>query len=235
MKHLFVLLLGLAFFCFAAFAEDGELIVSDDFERSESQEEKDEPGNGWETNSASRAGGNKQVDLKDGAMHIFIHETADHGVSVKHAAEFTNGTVSLRFKLEDPKDDLGLNFADSEYKAVHAGHLFAVRIKPTSVAIQDLKTGRMDKEMREARQNGTVTPEQNKLVKSKEKSFPAEVSVGEWHTVRVDVDDDLLKVSIDGAGIGSFQSEGFVHPTKRHLRLAVHRNAVVDDLKIWKR
>ncbi len=235
MARLLTWLLGFAFLISSASAEDGELVFSDDFERSESQEEKDEPGNGWETNSASRAGGNKQVDLKEGAMHIFIHETADHGVSVKHAAEFTNGTVSLRFKLEDAKDDLGLNFADLQYKAVHAGHLFAVRIKPTSVTIQDLKTGRMDKKMREARQNGTETPEQKKLVKTKEKAFPAEISVGEWHTVKVEVDEDLLKVSIDGEEIGSFQSEGFAHPTKRHLRLAVHRNAVVDDLKIWKR
>ena len=34
------------------------------------EELKDEVGNGWATNSAARAGGNKQVDLKNGAMHI---------------------------------------------------------------------------------------------------------------------------------------------------------------------
>ncbi|NRB74058.1 MAG: DUF1080 domain-containing protein [Verrucomicrobiales bacterium] len=235
MKRFSLLLFCLVLPCSYNLANEGELIVSDDFERSESQELKDEPGKNWETNSASRAGGNKQVDLKDGAMYIFIHETADHGVSVKHPAEFTNGTVSLRFMLEDPKDELGLNFADLQYKAVHAGHLFAVRMNPTSLTIQDLKTGRMDKKMREARQNGTVTPEQNKLVKTKEKSFPAEISVGEWHHVKVQVDGDVLKVSIDEEEIASFQSEGMAHPTKRYLRLAVKRNAVVDDLKIWKR
>jgi hypothetical protein len=75
-------------------AEDlGQLIFQDDFERVESQETKDEPGNGWGTNSKSRAKGNKQVDLKDGTMRIFIHAEADHAVSVTHPAEFTDGAA----------------------------------------------------------------------------------------------------------------------------------------------
>ena len=51
-------------------ADFGELIFEDDFERSESQEEKDEPGNDWTTSSDKTAGGRKQVDLRDGAMHM---------------------------------------------------------------------------------------------------------------------------------------------------------------------
>ena len=35
----------------------GELVFQDDFERAESQEERDEPGNGWATNSATRPKG----------------------------------------------------------------------------------------------------------------------------------------------------------------------------------
>ena len=105
----------------------GELIFEDDFERSESQEKKDEPGNGWGTNSRTRANGNKQVDLRDGAMYIYIHETADHGVSVTHPAEFQDGAVGMKFMLEDAKDSLGLNFADLKFKEVHAGHLFVAK------------------------------------------------------------------------------------------------------------
>lgn len=62
----------------------GELVFQDDFERAESQEERDEPGNGWATNSAKRAQGDKQVDLKDGTMRIYISPRADHAVSVTH-------------------------------------------------------------------------------------------------------------------------------------------------------
>ena len=34
---------------------------------------------------------------------IYIHETADHAVSVTHPAEFTDGTVALKFMLEDDR------------------------------------------------------------------------------------------------------------------------------------
>lgn len=217
-------------------AEPGELIFQDDFERSESQELKDEPGNGWGTNSKSRAKGNKQVDLKDGAIRIFIHAEADHAVSVTHAAEFTDGAVGLRFMLEDAKDSLGLNFADLQFKEVHAGHLFAAKISPTKVQLQDLKTGNMRLDIREARQaKAKLTEEQQAALKGKEKSIPHQVEVGKWHDLLVSITGDQLAVSINGQPVGSFSSPGIAHPTKRTLRLAVPRNAVVDDVKIWRK
>lgn len=213
----------------------GELIFEDDFKRSESQETKDEPGNGWGTNSEKRANGNKQVDLKDGAMRIFIHETADHGVSVTHPAEFTNGAVGLRFMLEDKKDSLGLNFADLKFKEVHAGHLFVVKVSPKQAQLQDLKTGNMNLKIREARLAGTLTDEQKSMIAGKQKKFPIELEIGKWHDLLVQIECDQLTLSINGEKVGSFQSEGIAHPTKRMLRLAVPRNAVVDDVKIWRK
>jgi hypothetical protein len=218
-------------------AEDlGQLIFQDDFERVESQEEKDEPGNGWGTNSKSRAKGNKQVDLKDGAMRIFIHAEADHAVSVTHPAEFTDGAVSLRFMLEDAQDSLGLNFADLEFKEVHAGHLFAAKISTKSVVMQDLKTGNMRLDIREARQaKQKLTDEQQQAIKGKEKAIPHPLETGKWHDLTVKIIGDELSVTINGQIVGSFQSPGIAHPTKRTLRLAVPHNAVVDDVKIWRK
>ncbi len=47
-------------------AEDrGELIFANDFNRNESQELKEELGNGWTSNSDTRVGGNKQAELRD--------------------------------------------------------------------------------------------------------------------------------------------------------------------------
>ncbi|NNE92370.1 MAG: hypothetical protein HKN23_12040 [Verrucomicrobiales bacterium] len=213
----------------------GKLIFEDDFERSESQEEKDEPGKGWGTNSKSRAAGNKQVDLRDGAMHINIHKVADHGVSVTHPAEFTDGTVAMRFKLEDKKDSLGLNFADLKFKEVHAGHLFAARIHTHEIRLEDLKTGKMKLETRNARKGGKLTSEQKKALASKETKIPNQLEIGTWYDLLVQIEGDQISVSIDGKKVGSFQSEGIAHPTKRTLRLAVPRNAVVDDVKIWRK
>lgn len=236
MKSLLFLLTALSLNPVIAAEDLGQLLFQDDFERVESQEAKDEPGNGWGTNSKGRAKGNKQVDLKDGAMRIFIHAEADHAVSVTHPAEFTDGAVSLRFMLEDAQDSLGLNFADLEFKEVHAGHLCAARISTKNVLIQDLKTGNMRLDIREARQaKQKLTDEQQQAIKGKEKTFPHLLEAGKWHDLTVKISGDTLSVTINGQIIGTFSSPGIAHPTKRTLRLAVPRNAVVDDVKIWRK
>ena len=214
--------------------EFGQLIFQDDFQRNESQEITDEPGNGWNTNSKSRAKDNKQVDLRDGAMYIYISPEANHAVSVTHPAEFTDGTVALRFKLDDEKDSIGLDFADLECKTVHAGHLFAARISPKQVTLQDLKTGSMDLAIQEAKLAKTLTKEQTLALKEKEKIIPFPIETGTWHDLIVTIEGANLSVRIDGKPVGSFKSEGIAHPTKRTLRLAVPRNAAVDDVKIWR-
>lgn len=219
-----------------AAAEHGQLIFQDDFARNESQEKTDEPGNGWGTNSKSRAKGNKQVDLRDGAMRIYLSPEANHAVSVTHAAELTNGAVAMRFMLEDAKDSLGLDFADAQCKDVHAGHLLAARVNPKQVIFQDLKTGNMRLDIHTARTaKQKLTAEQQEALKGKQKIVPHAIAIGQWHDLLVTIAGDTLSVSIDGQPAGSFRSAGIAHPTKRMLRLAVPRNAVVDDVKIWRR
>ncbi len=234
------LLLSTAFSFFAAIsvhADDrGELIFEDDFERSESQELSDEPGKGWATNSKSRAQGEKQVDLKDGAMYIYLSEKADHGVSVTQPAEFTDGAVSMRFMLEDEKDSLGLNFADLKFKEVHAGHLFAARISTKQVLLEDLKTGKMGNEFYDARKtSGGLSDKQKEVLKTKDTKIAHKLETGKWYDLLVEIEGNKLTASIDGKEVGSFESEGIAHPSKRTLRLAVPKNAVVDDVKIYRR
>jgi type 1 glutamine amidotransferase len=213
----------------------GTLVFEDRFERDESQETNDEPGNGWKTNSKARAAGNKQVDLVDGAMRIYRHEVADHGVSVVHDAGFQNGSVEIKFLLEDEKDSLGLNFADLKFKEVHAGHLFKVIIGTKHVEIADLKTGGMDLKTRELRQAKKLTKEQTADLKTKSKRFPNKLKTGQWYSAVVKIAGETLSVSIDGVPVGSFLSEGIAHPTKRTLRLAIAKKVVVDDLMIFSR
>jgi hypothetical protein len=218
-------------------AEDfGRLIFQDDFARNETQEKTDEPGHGWGTNSKSRAKGNKQVDLRDGAMHIFIHSDANHAVSVTQPAEFTHGAVAMRFRLDDARDSLGLDFADPQCKEVHAGHLFAVRLSSKQVLFQDLKTGNMRLDIHTARQaKQKLTDQQQQVLKSTQKPVTHAVEIGKWHDLLVTITGDDLSVRLDGLVVGNFKSSGIAHPTKRMLRLAVPRNAVVDDVKIWRK
>ncbi len=221
----------------SAFAADlGKIIFQDDFNRTQPKATSDEPGNGWGTNSKSRAKGDKQVDLKDGAMRIYISARADHAVSVTHAAEFTDGAVTLRFMLEDEKDSLGLDFADAQCKEVHAGHLCAAKVTPKQVQLIDHKTGGMRVDIHDARTaKKALTDEQKKAIVGKSKNISHATAVGKWHELLVKIDGDELSVSIDGQQVGSFHSPGIAHPTKRMLRFSVPRNAVVDDVKIYRK
>ena len=213
-------------------ASKGKLIFSDDFNREEKDDRKEQVGNQWGTNSKSRAAGNKQVDLKDGALHITRHPVADHGVSVVQDVAFRDAIVELRFQL-GKEDDLGINIADMQEPTVHAGHLCVARIRLKRVEITDLKTGRMNLQIRESRKSGNPSEAVQKLVKEKSKYFPVDLQANQWHDLKVQIQGDKMSVSIDGKLIGDFESPGIAHPTKRRLRLAVGKSAVVDDLKIW--
>jgi len=214
-------------------AAEPVLLFSDDFARDEKTPGKEDIGNGWTSNSAWRAKGHQQVDLKDGVMHVTKHAEADHGVAIFHAAEFQDGIVELKFKLGDG-DDLGVDFVDRELKTVHAGHLCMARVTNKGITIMDSKTGGMDNQIRERRLAGDKSPELAALLKSKTKAFKLDLKPEDWHTMHITIAADKMSVRIDGQEIGAFSSEGIAHPTKRMITLAVNKSADVDDVKVSK-
>jgi hypothetical protein len=216
-----------------AIPSKGTLLFSDDFNRDEPTPDKEEIGGGWTSNSAWRAKGHKQVDLKDGAMFVTKHPEADHGVAIFHDVAFEDGAVQLKFKLGEG-DDLGVDFVDRELKTVHAGHLCVARVTLKNITLTDSKTGGMNLEIKERREKGDKSPELAKLLKSKTKGFPLNLAADEWHTLLVVVEGDQMRATIDGKFIGDFRSEGIAHPTKRMITLAVNKSAWVDEAKVWR-
>ncbi|MEL6898691.1 MAG: family 16 glycoside hydrolase, partial [Planctomycetota bacterium] len=198
--------LGCTGFACTAVGAD-KVLLKDDFNRSEKDDSKEQPGGKWKTNSKSRAGGNKQVDLKDGVLHIYRHKTADHGVSVVHDLPFSNVDVQMRFKLRRG-DDLGINLADMKEKSVHAGHICVARVQTNRVTISDLKTGRMRLEVRTARKSGKETPEMKRLIKSKENAVKHALTPDQWHQLHVKIDGNTMSVKIDGKLVNQFASPG---------------------------
>ena len=207
------------------------LLFEDDFERVEADDAKEQVGNGWETNSSKRAKGNKQVDLKDGALWITRHPVADHGVSVVKDVDFRNAQIEMKFRLTKG-DDLGINLADMKEKSVHAGHICVARVRLNKVDITDMKTGPMNLENRNLKLSGKMTKQQKNEIGKKTKTIPVKLDADVWHTLLVKVQGDQMSVQIDGVDIGDFRSPGIEHATKRRLRLSVGKSAVVDDLSI---
>ena len=211
----------------------GTLLLEDDFNRDEPTPDKEAIGNGWTTNSATRAKGHKQCDLEGGAMHVTKHAEADHGVAIFHDAAFQDGAVQLRFKL-GAGDDLGVDFVDRELKTVHAGHLCLAHVTLKNITLTDQKTGGMDNAIRDKRLASDKSPELDALLKTKAKSFPLDLKADDWHTLLVIVEGDAMRATLDDKTIGEFKSEGIAHPTKRMITLSVNKSAWVDDVKLWK-
>ena len=207
------------------------LLFEDDFERVEDDEAKEQLGNGWETNSKKRAKGNKQVDLKNGALFITRHPVADHGVSVVKDVNFRDAQIEMKFRLANG-DDLGINLADMMEKSVHAGHICVARIRLNKVEITDLKTGPMKLENRNLKLAGKLTKQQKNAIGKKTKTMPVKLDADVWHKLLVKVRGDQMSVQLDGVEVGEFRSPGIGHATKRGLRLSVGKSAVVDDLSI---
>ena len=223
-------------FSLTSFAEDyGKLIFQDDFERNESNEKKEEPGNGWISNSKSRAKGNKQLDLREGALYIYTHAEADHAAVARHKIGFQNGTISMKFKFESAKDNMNINIADMKEKSVHAGHLFNITLSPSKIALTDLKTGNMKLEHREARKNKKASPELKKMLSKKSKVFKSKLELNKWHKVVATINGNEITCTVNGKKVGSFQAEGFAHPIKQEMRLIVNKNAFVDEIRVWKK
>ena len=212
----------------------GELIFYDDFERSESQENKDELGNKWTTSSEKTAYGEKQVDLREGHMYIDTHKKAWHATSVRHAFEFKNGTLALKLKFDDQQDQIHLNFTDMGEKSVHAGHLFNVTLRPSGVSFSDLKTGVQNLKIKKARKEKNLTAQQKKDLASKHKSVAHPLSLGKWHQIYVTIRGDKVTCSIAGKPIASFRSPGIAHETKTLIRFLVAHKVHVDDVKVWR-
>ena len=209
------------------------LLFEDDFQRNESQELTDELGDGWATNSDKRAGGNKQVDLGDGTLFVFRHKDADHSVSVVHPAKYKDCRVELRLKIDHKKDDLGIDFADMDFKGVHAGHICKVFFRSDGIEMLDFKNGRMNKAYRDALKANTVTEQQRGALQRFRRQIECEITLGKWHDVVVTIIGDTMAVELDKKLIGSFSSPGMDHPEKDMIRFSASRQVRLDDLKMF--
>ena len=98
----------------------------------------------------------------------------------------------------------------------------------------DYKTGGMLLKYYDARKAGTLSKEDEALIKTKQKSFPYEISVNEWHALSVTIAGDTMTAAVDGKPVGSFSSPGIAHETKQVLRLLVSNQVTIDDVKYYK-
>jgi hypothetical protein len=221
--------------------EKGTLCFHDTFEREETGNGLKAIGNGWESATAERVPHTKQADLDEGILKIAsATKDAGHAAHIHHDAGFTDGGAVVRFKFPGLNKDesLQLGFVDRETKGVHAGHLCYGKLASSSITVMDWKTGVMNLEIRNRRQEYAdrkekVPEDLELLLKSKQITVPWKADT-EWHELVLVTEGNEMRLSLDGKVIVHHRSEGFAHPMKRWFSFLVSSTVWIDDVKIWK-
>ena len=208
------------------------LVFEDDFNRSESDDSKEELSHGWVTNSEKRAAGTKQADLVGGFLSITMAKDAYHGVSVRHDAPFDDGVIQVKFRMQDAKG-IGFNFNDPACRVSHAGHICHIGVKPKQVDFRDGKTGIFDLKIREKRLAGASKEEISKLTKHAFAYHDVDLKIDRWYEMLIVIQGDTMSAWIDGESVGKLSSAGIDHSVKQNMAFAVSGTAEVDDLRIW--
>jgi hypothetical protein len=219
----------------------GTLLFADTFDREEAGNGRLDIGNGWESATADRVPQIKQADLDGGILKIAsATREAGHAAHIHHDAGFTDGGVAVRFAFPGLNKDesLQLGFVDRETKGIHAGHLCYGVLSQSSITLMDWKTGVMNLEIRQRRQEyldrkEKLPAELAALLKTKQVTVPWKAD-NDWHELVLVTEGDEMRLSIDGGLLARHHADGFAHPMKRWLSFLIPSTVWIDDVKIWK-
>ncbi len=226
MKHIavFCMVLALPSICVATsipsapLAEKGDVILSDDFERSDLGE--------WKSLIPT-------FTVEDGALKG-VQTRDDHGAVGRLYRPMKDVIVEFKFKL-DGSPTFNAVFDDQKYKGTHAGHICRVMFSPKLVRINDDKEGLMRNDIYEMRKDPARKAEAEQLVAGAASTAEVKIEPKKWHTATVEVVGDQMRVSVDGEPVGYLKSSGIAHDTKTSFHFTVPGKGVLfDDVKIWK-
>ena len=82
----------------------------------------------------------------------------------------------------------------------------------------------------EMRKDPARKAEADKLLAGRSAAAPATLAPGQWHTLRIAITGDTMRVALDSAPVASLQSPGIAHATKTDFHFTVSgKDALFDD------
>ena len=218
MKPLLALFFALYAFADELLAQKGELIFTDDFERSELGE--------WQPLIPSFA-------VQNGVLKGW-QTRDDHGAVGRVYRPMKDVVVEFKFML-DGSTGFNAVFDDKNHKGSHAGHICRVAFAPKQIRIGDDKEGVMRDDIFEMRKDPAKKKEADKLLVGRGLATNRVVEPKKWHTVRIELLGDVLRVTMDDEPAGELKSPGIAHETKQSFHFTVNGPGVLfDEVRIWK-
>ena len=201
----------------ARLAEKGELIFSDDFQRSDLGQ--------WKVVIPG-------FRVGDG-MLIATQDRADHGSVGRIYLPMQDVIMSFRFRLAgSPR--FNVVFDDKNYKGSHAGHICRVAVATKQIRLGDDKEGIMRNDIFAMRRDVARKQQADQLLVGRGSSVKANLESNRWYSMTVEVLGDAMRVTLDDQPIGFLRSPGLAHPTKQSVHFTVSGSEThFDDVKIW--
>jgi hypothetical protein len=199
-------------------AAKGELLFSDDFERSELGE--------WHPLIPSFV-------VEQGALKGW-QSREDHGAVGRVYRPMKDVIVEFRFKLEGAPN-FNAVFDDQKFKGSHAGHICRVSFGPKQIVLGDDKEGVMRNDIYAMRKEAAKKEEAAKLMAGRSAAVSAALDATQWHSATIEIVGDQMRVCCDGKPVGYLVSSGIAHPTKSSFHFTVSGKPMLfDDVRIWK-
>lgn len=198
-------------------AQKGDLLFSDDFERSDLGD--------WKNVIPS-------FTVRDGAL-VGRQDRADHGAVGRVYRPMKDVVVEFKFRLEG---STGFNavFDDQKCKSSHAGHICRVAFTPKAIRLGDDKEGIMRNDIFAMRRDPARKGEADKLLEGRSSSAHVALEQKKWYLASIEIVGDQMRVRLDGQAIGSLQSPGIAHDTKSSFHFTVNGPGIhFDDVRIW--
>jgi hypothetical protein len=202
----------------APLVEKGELLLSDDFQRSDLGD--------WQALIPT-------FTVDDGVLRG-VQTREDHGAVGRVYRPMRDVVVEFKFKLEGSP---GFNavFDDQKFKGSHAGHICRTMFQSKQVRLADDKEGAMRNDLFAMRSDPKRKAEADKLLAGRSVAVPMTIEQQRWYLATIEIAGDQMRVSVDGRPIGDLRSPGIAHETKTSFHFTVSGPGVVfDDVRIWK-
>lgn len=166
--------------------------------------------------------------IQDGVLHGEELPEAGHGAVARWEVPFQDAKIIFRFRLSGSKQ---FNFVldDKNCKESHAGHIARVVFHEAVLRIGDDREGIMRNDIFEMRRAKTTTPEVESILKERSKSVKMSITPNDWHHAQIVVEDDMLRVAVDGGEFHTLKSPGIAHPTKTKFGFTVPGRGVDFD------